>query len=310
MKKDLISVILPAHNEEDVISKAINSVLNSTYKNYEIVVVNNGSTDRTREIVEKFVTKNHCKIRLINFDPIVNKQQEKMRGAAFSRNRGVEVARGDIVFFLDADDWLRNDTLENVAKSFEKHKNVNFIIRNRKVKIPKNWRRIFIYNFISLKDRIDLVKEDEPEGVTQESDYCICAAKTKSFREVGSFDEKYFYREDLELGSRLKKLKIPKLLSQKIIYFTEMGTTLKDFKRLCKNVAVSRSIGLSDKYSFSKILYQTALFIIIFPFFYLSLFAYSVIKSGDLLVSITIPFLMIMKRILMIYYFIKLKTSS
>ena len=175
--------------------------------------------------------------------------------------------------------------------------------------MPKNWRRIFLYNFIALKDELDLVKEDEPDGVTKQSNHCVSITKTKKFKEVGGFDEKYFYKEDIELGRRLKRMKTPKILSKEVLYFTEMGTTFKDFKRLCKNVAFSRSIkGIRDKYPFDKVLYQTILFVIIFPIFYLSLFAYSIYKSKDFLVSLATPFLLILKRILIIYYFIKLKT--
>jgi len=310
MKKNTISVIIPAHNEEDVIAKAINSVLKSTYKKYEIVVVNNGSTDHTKEVVEKFIKKYPRRITLLNYEPVSDKELAEKRGAAFSRNRGAEAARGDILFFLDADDWVREDTLENIAKAFEKYKGVDFIIRNREVVIPDNWRRIFVFNFIIFKDKIFSSEKNVKEKILTETGHCICAARTKNFKEIGGFDEKYFYSEDNELGRRLEKMKIKKLISSKVIYYTDMGTTFKDFKRLCKNVAFSRSLDLPEKYSINKVLYQTILFVIIFPLFYLSLFMYSYYKCKDLLVSSMTPLLLIIKRILIIYYFIRLKISN
>jgi len=305
MKENLITVIIPAYNEEDVIAKAINSVLESTCKNYEIIVVNNGSTDRTKKIVEEFVRKYPKKIRLLNFNPVTDKEQAKCRGAAFSRNRGVEMAKGGMLFFLDADDWLREDTLENTVKAFERY-DVDFICADRKVNIPKNWRRIFIYHYILFKDKIALkTKDSKPEIITNKPNYCPYMIKTKKFKEIGGFNEKYYYNEDYEFYQRLQRLNISTLLSHKISYYTEMGTTWKDFKRLSKNVSKS-FMRSSDKWSLIKIFCQTILFLIFFSLFYLAVFLFLLIKTKDILLSLAIPFLLIIKRILIIYYFIKL----
>lgn len=84
-KKLKISVVIPARNEEDVIERSVRSLLNQTVKPYEIIVVNDGSTDATREIVEK-LGKEEGRVKLINFD--------RGHSAAFARNRGRRLQEG------------------------------------------------------------------------------------------------------------------------------------------------------------------------------------------------------------------------
>ncbi|KXS41974.1 MAG: family 2 glycosyl transferase [Methanolobus sp. T82-4] len=91
----LISVVIPLYNKELHIKRAINSVLVQTIQDFEIVVVDDGSTDKSSEIVR---TINDERIKLI---------QQENRGVSAARNRGIEKARADIIAFLDSDDeWL------------------------------------------------------------------------------------------------------------------------------------------------------------------------------------------------------------
>lgn len=296
--KDFISVVIPAHNEEDVIAKAIDSVLASTYKKYEIIVVNNGSTDRTRQIVERYVKKYPKKIRLLNFDLSPMKDFIRKRGPAFSRNRGAEVARGDILFFLDADEWMIRETLENTIISFKKYSEIESIVGNRIIVIQKNWRRIFSYYWIFRKktyNRMEKISYDDP--------FCPYILKTKKFFEIGGFNEAAFYQEDNALRIKMKKLKIPKLISGNIICYNNIGDHFRDFKRQCSNTAKSFLI-----YPFKAIgiLIQIMMIFLTFPILYLFLFSAFIWRSGDLFVSVLSPFFWSMRRILETYYLINL----
>jgi glycosyltransferase involved in cell wall biosynthesis len=95
-----VSVIIPTHNRAELLSEAIESVLGQTYRDFELIVVDDGSTDRTSEVVSG--------IR----DPrIIYQSQEKQeRGAA--RNNGVAMSRGEYLTFLDDDDWYLPTKLE------------------------------------------------------------------------------------------------------------------------------------------------------------------------------------------------------
>ena len=90
----MISVIIPTHNYKKYISEAISSVLRQTYADYEIIVVDDGSTDGTGEIIEK------------NF-PDVRYFYIPNQGVSKARNYGIRRARGEFIAFLDADDQLR-----------------------------------------------------------------------------------------------------------------------------------------------------------------------------------------------------------
>ena len=93
----MISVIIPLYNGAKFIQRSINSVLNQTYQNFEIVVVNDGSTDHGPQIVAQW---QHSSIKLIS---------QKNSGVSIARNTGIKAAKGNIIAFLDADDeWLPN----------------------------------------------------------------------------------------------------------------------------------------------------------------------------------------------------------
>lgn len=105
----LVSVIIPAYNAEEYISQALSSVLSQTLSDIEVIVVDDGSTDRTASIVEE-LTHRDGRIRLI-------RQENQCAGVA--RNKGMEVAEGKYLYFLDADDWIEPDSLEKLCSSAE-----------------------------------------------------------------------------------------------------------------------------------------------------------------------------------------------
>ena len=101
-----ISVSICAYNAEQTISRTIESVLGQTYPNYEIVVINDGSTDGTLEILEKYQTDNPERIKI---KTIPN------GGLANARNHGLALCCGDLYINLDADDYLEKDTFEKAV---------------------------------------------------------------------------------------------------------------------------------------------------------------------------------------------------
>lgn len=97
MKNDLISVVIPVYNTEKYLERCVNSVLNQSYKNLEIIFVNDSSTDNSMEIIEKYCNAdNRCKY--INL--------EKNVGVGNARNIGINQANGKYIAFIDSDDWV------------------------------------------------------------------------------------------------------------------------------------------------------------------------------------------------------------
>lgn len=104
------SIIIPLYNKEPYIAKTINSVLNQTYQHYELIVVNDGSTDNSAMVAEKLL-KDIPNSRVIN--------QVNM-GVSIARNNGVLQAKGDYICFLDADDWWDISFLEEMQLMVKK----------------------------------------------------------------------------------------------------------------------------------------------------------------------------------------------
>lgn len=132
---DLITIIINVYNGEKYVDKCLNCVLNQTYKNVEILIINDGSTDHTLELCRKYVDN---RIRIIS---------QENKGSAIARNIGMDNANGEYLYFLDIDDFIEKDTIEylynlciknNVLMSTCKSINVysyDFVIKNKKEKI-------------------------------------------------------------------------------------------------------------------------------------------------------------------------------
>ena len=118
MNEALVSVVIPAYNSEQYINECIDSVLNQTYQNYEIIVIDDGSTDNTVNLVKQY---NNEKIKLYH-------QMNSGSGAA--RNLGVKQAHGKWIAFIDADDiWLPDKLhkhLENCSDHAWSHTDLYF----------------------------------------------------------------------------------------------------------------------------------------------------------------------------------------
>lgn len=98
----MVSIIVPAYNAEKTLERCLCSLKNQTYKNIEVLVVNDGSQDHTRRIVDKY-RKKDSRFRLIN---------KTNSGVSDSRNAGMEEAAGEYLQFADADDWLPKNAVE------------------------------------------------------------------------------------------------------------------------------------------------------------------------------------------------------
>lgn len=105
-----VSVIIPVYNVEKYLRRCLDSVVNQTYKDIEVILVNDGSPDNSKEICEEYVAK-YSNIQLIN---------QKNAGLGAARNTGLEYITGDAVAFVDSDDWLELDAIEYYVASMKK----------------------------------------------------------------------------------------------------------------------------------------------------------------------------------------------
>ncbi len=151
-----ITLILPIFNGEKYISRCIDSVLNQTYKNFELIIINDGSTDKSLNIIKKYAKKDN-RIKIIN---------KKNEGVSIARNIGIENSTGDFITFIDADDYLETDALETMINLASKYKveivrtsyvleaNNKFVYEKKlnysgKITLNKNYRDIFINDILN-----------------------------------------------------------------------------------------------------------------------------------------------------------------
>lgn len=110
MNTHLVSVIIPIYNSQDNIIDCINSVIDQTYKNIEILLVNDGSTDNSLSICKNFA-KNDDRIKIIDIEN---------QGVSVARNIGIEKSKGDYIIFVDSDDYIDSTIVEKMLNSIIK----------------------------------------------------------------------------------------------------------------------------------------------------------------------------------------------
>jgi glycosyltransferase involved in cell wall biosynthesis len=177
------SIILPTYNRANLISKAIESVINQTYQNWELIIVDDGSIDNTKEVVERFVKANRSIIYLY--------QKNKERSAA--RNNGIKNAIGDFICFLDSDDLFHKTHLEEFYK----------------LKVKNNFKKgLYVSGFsytehTTQKENYDLSHSNNLEFVLLNTISTPRGCVDNSILKANLFNENIRIGEDMDLWMRI-----------------------------------------------------------------------------------------------------------
>ncbi|MFL2098026.1 glycosyltransferase family 2 protein [Marinilactibacillus psychrotolerans] len=113
-----LSVIVPVYNLENYIEQCIDSILVQTYSDFELLIIDDGSTDRSLSIINDY-SKNDNRIR------VITKENE---GISLTRNRGIQEASGDYLYFVDGDDWIHKETLKSHMNLVEQVPNCDLVL--------------------------------------------------------------------------------------------------------------------------------------------------------------------------------------
>lgn len=196
------SIIIPLYNKEKSIRKTIQSVLNQSYTDFELIIVNDGSTDNS--LIEAQSVQDD-RIRIID---------KPNGGVSSARNRGMEESTSDWMTFLDADDIMYPDALSIYKDLHEKYPDINVLIAatdSSKKKYKSTGRMYVVRNYY----KANIYSELRTASYLLCAD-CICINK-KCYKEVGGFSVQYKHGEDLEYWYRLSKqflfVKIEKAIS-------------------------------------------------------------------------------------------------
>jgi len=185
MKK--VSVVIPVYNEEAVIGDCLKSLEKQTYEDFGVIIIDDGSTDKTLDILSKLQTTNY-KLQIL-------KQKHKGPGAA--RNLGAKGTRGEILVFVDADMTFDKDFIKKLVEPINKGEEKGIFSKEEYV---SNWENIWA--------RCWNINEGWPEKRRHSKDYpdsqkVFRAILASEFKKAGGFDPKAGYMDDWTLSEKL-----------------------------------------------------------------------------------------------------------
>ncbi len=215
-----LSVIIPCYNEEKDILECLKSLAEQSFQNFEVIIVDDGSKDRTLEIMNEFADKNKkITIRIL-------KQNHKGPGEA--RNLGANKAKGEILVFIDADMTFDKDYLKNLIEPLNKQE---IIGTTHELEIVKNidniWSRCW--------GKIRVSKEDAKNMKV------FRAIRKNKFLEFGGFDPKYGYADDQTFWF---KYKIKPVVAKNAVCYHKNPENLKQIYRQSRWIGASHNINL------------------------------------------------------------------
>lgn len=198
----LVSVIIPCYNVEQYITTCLNSVVNQTYSELEILCIDDGSSDLTREKIQHFITEHpKSKIQLIT---------QENKGAPAARNNGIRHAKGNYLQFLDADDQLLPNKIKNQIELAKENNYPDIIVGSYK-KIDENGKLILEKKYAIHSHSVWLNLIDTDLGITSSNLF-----KETKFKETISWNENLKSSQEYTLMFDLLKANSQVIFSPKV----------------------------------------------------------------------------------------------
>ncbi|WP_242085694.1 glycosyltransferase family 2 protein [Aestuariivivens sediminis] len=185
------SIVIPLFNKVDYICDTLTSVLNQSFQDFEVIIVNDGSTDGSIDIVKSFK------------DPRIKIYEQENQGASVARNYGIEQAESDFIALIDADDiWYKNhlSALKHVIKSFPE---AGLFCTNYEVKRSKDLITPAAFNFKFDKDPLLIENFFEASLITFIPTSSSVAFLKYHFNEIGGYHEALRSGQDIDLWIRM-----------------------------------------------------------------------------------------------------------
>lgn len=237
----MISIIIPCYNGEQTIKRCLDSVINQTYKNIEIILINDGSTDNTNEIIQPFLKDNRIKY----YDRINH-------GIGKTRNFGIKKAQGEYITFLDSDDYLERNAIKKLYNLAKKYNSDLVISDYCIVKEKTKYEKIKSFSTTNIEQNPNLILDINLAPWNK-------LYKTDLIKDI-LFEEKLKYEDaPFVIKSLLKAKKINKLDYPTHYYVINLNseTTIRD-EKIFDIFKILDIIGTSVKaYSFLDKVYKT-----------------------------------------------------
>ena len=238
----MFSVVIPLYNKEQSILATIQSVLDQTFQDFEIVIVNDGSKDRSVELIENI---KDSRIRLIH---------QENKGVSAARNKGIQEAKNDWIAFLDGDDVWEPFHLETFHDLISRYTNQLFFVSGFVYSIPRE----MVINRPEVEDYV--VQNYFKECLTEHLIWTGVVVINKKCFESELFNETLTVGEDLDLWARLsKKFEIVKSNKVTALYRVEAenrsdAKTVDVRKTFLRDIDLSKTDGIYEKKYYKKII--------------------------------------------------------
>lgn len=237
MKSDiLVSIIIPIYNTEGYIEKTLDSIIKQTNKNFEIILINDGTKDGAVQVAEKTLENTQIQYKLI--------EQENNYGQSKARNIGIENARGNYILFLDSDDYIESDLIEKVEKNISENLEIllyDYIRVKSDGEIIKNKHQEFKHFNKDIKGRevFDAYRNNELRIWTSSLVYSRKYIIENNIR----FPEDSFAAEDLNfIFKALLIAKKVKCIEDELAYYYQRKDSLTNNPNIDKNITVIDSM--------------------------------------------------------------------
>jgi glycosyltransferase involved in cell wall biosynthesis len=238
IEKALVSIIIPIYNAESFLEQCIDSILQQTYNNFELLLINDGSTDKSKEICERYSQK----------DKRVNVYHKKNGGVSSARNLGLLKAQGKWVVFVDSDDWVDPNWLESYFPMNDSDiKFQGFIIENnnkkevKKISISKTNKIETIY-YLEVNNMFgwtwckifknSIIQENQltfNEEISYNEDLIFTLQFCKIANKVTTIDtSKYHYRINKNSVMHTIRLSATDIIKKRELIFSERKLILQD----------------------------------------------------------------------------------
>ncbi len=199
---DKISIIIPVYNSEQYLRRCLDAALNQTYKNIEVICIDDCSRDGSQKILQEY--------KRIYKEKIVLIEHSENKGVSFSRNDGIRAAKGDYIVFCDSDDWYELDAIEKMHQK-AKEENAEFVFSN--YYLNKNEHR--------LKRNVISQYESNPISRREIVKYMDISSCAKMIRTSLIVSNSLYYPVDLRRCEEYSVIPVAAYLAKKVVALDE-----------------------------------------------------------------------------------------
>ena len=211
-----VSIIIPSFNRAHCLDQAVESLLNQTYKNLEILVIDDGSTDNTQDVLKKYDRKIRC-------------FAQANQGVSVARNRGISEANGEYITFLDSDDYFEDTNIEKKVTFLERHPDIKWVYSDcRYIDKEGNYidKASDRYNYFERKKTGMIFGELLHHRNFIATD--TVTVKKDALNSAGGFDERIFSLEDYDLWLRISAKYPAGYINEALVYVTDSTDSLSN----------------------------------------------------------------------------------